>query len=126
MAPHQHSPGGTMTKIPALNGPLIGDRVRSFDFHYERSLEGPRSCYMEGQITGIEMVRGCWRYKIEVNRCVAGGKEVKDFARVIYPPINGTKTTMGRLTDGVELLNPVLSDQQRVDPFDYPHTSEYR
>ena len=93
-----------MTKIPTLNGPLIGDRVRSFDFHYERSLEGPRSCYMEGQVTGLEMVGGCWRYKIEVRRCVAGGKEQDNFPEVIFPPVNGTKTTMGRITDSVECI----------------------
>lgn len=90
--------------IPALTGPLIGDRVRSFDFHYERSLDGPRSCYMEGQITGLEMIRGCWRYKIEVRRCVVGGKEGTDFPTVIYPPVNGTPTTMGRVTDCVEVI----------------------
>jgi len=104
MAPIPNSGEAMTATIPTLTGPLIGDRVRSFDFHYERSLDGPRSCYMEGQITGLEMIRGCWRYKIEVRRCVGGGKERTDFPTVIYPPVNGTPTTGGRVTDGVEVI----------------------
>ena len=87
----------------------IGNRVRSFDFHYMRDLDGPRSCYMEGTVTGFEEVRGCMRYVIEVDRCVGGGKERSDFPEVIYPPVNGTKTTMGRVTDGVE----VIADEEK-------------
>ena len=82
----------------------IGTKVRSFDFHYMRDLDGPRSCYMEGVVTGIEKIRGCDRYVIEVNRCVGGGKERDDFPSTIIPPVNGTKTTMGRVTDGVEVI----------------------
>lgn len=89
---------------PALTGPLVGDKVRSFDFHYMRDLEGPRSCYMEGQVVGLERIEGCWRYKIEVTRCVGGGKERSDFPAVIYPPVNGTPTWTGRVTDGVEVI----------------------
>ena len=103
----------TNPAIPCLpNGPgtehidlvHVGDRVRSFDFHYMRDLEGPRSCYMEGQVVAFEEIEGCARYKLEVNRCVAGGKEQDNFPKVIYPPVNGTKTIMGRITDGVELI----------------------
>lgn len=82
----------------------IGSKVRSFDFHYMRDLEGPRSCYMEGQVVGFEEVEGCTRYKIEVNRCVGAGKERDNYPAFIYPPVNGTPTMMGRITDGVELL----------------------
>jgi hypothetical protein len=82
----------------------IGSQVRSFDFHYMRDLDGPRSCYMEGKVVGFEKVQGCQRYVIEVSRCVAGGEEREDFPPTIYPPVNGTPTTMGRVTDGVELL----------------------
>lgn len=84
----------------------IGNRVRSFDFHYERSLEGPRSCYMEGVVKGIKEIRGCDRYVIAVDRCVSGGKEqpAQNYPPEICPPVNGTKTTMGRVTDGVEVI----------------------
>ena len=82
----------------------IGSKVRSFDFHYMRDLDGPRSSYMEGVVTGIENIRGCDRYVIEVTRAVGGGKEHSDYPSVIIPPVNGTPTTMGRVTDGVEVI----------------------
>ena len=82
----------------------IGTQVRSFDFHYMRDLEGPRSCYMEGKVVGFEEVRGCQRYVIEVDRCISGGEEQGDFPATIYPPVNGTPTWMGRVTDGVEAI----------------------
>ena len=88
-----------------MNNITIGNRVRSFDFHYMRDLDGPRSCYMEGTVTGFEKIRGCGRYVIAVDRCVGGGKERTDFPTVIYPPVNGTPTTMGRITDGVEVIS---------------------
>ena len=31
----------------------FGSQVRSFDFHYMRDLDGPRSCYMEGGLQAI-------------------------------------------------------------------------
>lgn len=87
-----------------MNNITIGSRVRSFDFHYMRDLDGPRSCYMEGTVTGFEKIRGCDRYVIEVDRCVSGGKEHDDFPSTIIPPVNGIPTTMGRITDGVEVI----------------------
>jgi len=61
---------------------------------------------MEGIVTGIEKIRGCDRYVIEVKRCISGGKDIAsgEFPPIIYPPVNGTKTTMGRVTDGVEVI----------------------
>lgn len=82
----------------------VGSKVRSFDFHHMRDLEGPRSCYMEGVVTGIENIGDCDRYVIEVTRCVVGGEEKEIHSPVIIPPVNGTPTTMGRITDGVEAI----------------------
>ena len=82
----------------------FGSQVRSFDFHYMRDLDGPRSCYMEGQMMGHTTIEGCKRYIIAVKRCVVRGEETSNFPEVIYPPVNGTPTTMGRITDGVELI----------------------
>ena len=84
----------------------VGNRVRSFDFHYMRDLEGPRSCYMEGEVTDIveHPHYGYKCYEIQVSRVVAGGKECSDRPTTIYPPVNGTPTSMGRITDGVELI----------------------
>ena len=93
-----------MNNIPTLNGPLIGDRVRAFDFDDDRDLEGPRACYMEGQITGLEQMEGCWRYKIEVSKCVFGGKVRDRYPAVVYPPINGTPRMFGGECNGVEVL----------------------
>jgi hypothetical protein len=101
---HPHNQGETMTKIPALNGVLIGDRVRSFDFQDHKELEGARACYMEGQVTGIEMMEGCWRYKIEVRKCVSRGEVREDYPSVIYPPLNGTPRLLGGECNGVEKI----------------------
>ena len=78
-----------------------GTRVRSFDFHYMRDIDGPRSCYMEGIVKAVEHIRGCYRYIIKVDLCVGAGKAHSDFPTEICPPVNGTRTTMGRVTDGV-------------------------
>ena len=90
-----------MQDKPTLTGPLVGDRVRSFDWHHRRDIEGPEACYAEGQITGLHYMEGCWRYRIEVTRSVLGGEEEAHFPAVIFPAVNGTPTTMGRVTDGV-------------------------
>ena len=85
----------------------VGHRVRSFDFHYMRDLDGPRSCYMEGEVTAIveHPHFGYKCYEIQVDRVIAGGKERDEMPTTIYPPVNGTKTTMGRVTDGVEVIS---------------------
>ncbi len=82
----------------------VGSLVRSFDFSHHRDLEGERACFMEGEVVGFEKVQGCNRFVIEVHRCVFGGKERSDFPARIFPPVNGTPTWTGRVTDGVELL----------------------
>ena len=89
---------------PILTGPLVGDRVRSFDFHGNKDPEGPRACYMEGQITGLERLEGCWRYKIEVSKCVGAGKVREQFPDVIFPPVNGTPRMFGGECNGVEVI----------------------
>ena len=80
----------------------INDTVRSFDFHMNRDLEGERACYVEGVVEGFREVEGCTRYDIKVTRAVFGGEEVEveEGARV-FPPLNGTPTLLGRITDGV-------------------------
>jgi hypothetical protein len=83
---------------------VIGTKVRSFDFHHMRDLEGPRSCYMEGKVVGFEEIRGCQRYVIEVELVIGGGVENDERPAIIYPPVNGTPTWTGRVTDGVEVI----------------------
>ena len=88
-------------KKPILTGPFIGDRVRAFDFDDEKDLEGRRACYMEGQITGLKHVEGCWRYKIEVRKSIFRGMDMTDFPSVVYPPVNGTPRMFGGECNGV-------------------------
>ena len=86
----------------------IGTRVRSFDFADGpdgRSLAGERACYVEGVVTGFERMEGCKRYRILVDRDVFGGVE-ENFrvGALIYPPVNGTPTWMGGVTNSVEVV----------------------
>jgi len=84
----------------------IGSRVRSFDFYYMRNLDGEHSSYIEGEVTAIKHIRGCDRYIIAVDRCVSAGDDVPTHLSPteVCPPVNGTRTTMGRITDGVEVI----------------------
>lgn len=83
---------------------VVGTKVRSFDFA-DRSLEGERACYVEGVVTGFERMEGCDRYEIKVTLDVFGGKEEsRRLGATIYPPVNGTPTWTGRVTDGVEAV----------------------
>lgn len=93
-----------MLAKPKLFGPLIGDRVRAFDFDDNRDLDGERACYMEGQITGLEHHEGCWRYKIEVRKSIFRGMNMTDFPAVVYPPVNGTPRMFGGECNGVEVI----------------------
>ena len=82
----------------------VDDKVRSFDFE-NRDLTGERACYVEGTVIGFEDWADCTRYAIKADRRVWGGKEIKDdIGHTFYPPINGTRTWLNRLTDYVELI----------------------
>ena len=80
----------------------INDTVRSFDFHDSRDIEGPDACFVEGIVEGFKEVEGCTRFEIKVTREVFRGEErqVEEGERV-FPPLNGTPTNRGRITDGV-------------------------
>jgi hypothetical protein len=79
----------------------IGDKVRSFDFAAHRDIEGPDACFAEGIVEGFYTI-GCTRFDIRVTRAVWEGKEVlTEVGTRIAPPLNGTPTNMGRITDGV-------------------------
>ncbi len=84
----------------------VGTRVRSFDFE-SRDLEGERACYVEGVVVGIvDEGMDCPRYNIRVERKVFGGKECEvPEGHHVYPPVNGTRTTFGRTTNGVEVAH---------------------
>jgi hypothetical protein len=85
----------------------VGDKVRSFDFaepgeSWGRDLEGDRACYVEGVVVGFADWPDCKRYQIRVDRRVFGGKEKPIRDPEVFPPVNGTPSTMGGVTDGVE------------------------
>ena len=76
----------------------IGDRVRSYDF------ESREDCYMEGIVYGYQHIEGCRRYAIQVERRVVANEErLAGVGETIYPPVNGTPTTMSLspVTNGV-------------------------
>ena len=82
----------------------VGSKVRSFDFNRHRDLEGSRACYAEGEVVGFKRMEGCERYIIEVSRLIVGGEEQEITPGKIYPPVNGTRTWSGEVTNGVESI----------------------
>ena len=86
----------------------VGSKVRSFDFargDRGRQLEGERACYIEGVVEGFKDLEGCERYVIRVDRKVWAGEEVDNpYRGHVYPPVNGTPTSLGGVCDGVELV----------------------
>lgn len=76
----------------------VGDRVRSYDFP-ER-----RDCYVEGKVAAIKEHHGCQQYLIQADKSVWRGEQVTFTNEWVYAPVNGTPTTMGRTTNGVEKL----------------------
>jgi hypothetical protein len=85
----------------------IGDKVRSFDFpdREEKPLTGPRACYLEGEVIGFETRGGCLRYVVRCTKRVFGGVELdpREWEDTHFmPPVNGTPTLFGSVTNGVE------------------------
>jgi len=89
----------------------IGDRVRSFDFG-SREVEGETACFVEGVVRNIthpsvdSNFRDCPHYEIRVDRRVLAGEEIDGaiIGGLVYPPVNGTPSTFGGVTDSVELV----------------------
>jgi len=76
-----------------------GERVRSFDFG------GIRTCYAEGVVEAItEPMEGCPRYKLRVETRVFEGQRVDVDTPYLYPPVNGTPTILGGVTNCVERI----------------------
>ena len=83
----------------------VGDDVRSFDFE-SRDLKGEHACFVEGEVVAIgdfEEFPDCQRYKIRAARHIFRGEEI-EHEEFIYTPLNGTPTSMGRETNGVEVI----------------------
>jgi len=79
----------------------IGDRVRSYDF------SGVLDTFAEGVIeTVVPEMEGCPRYQVRVTRRVMEGRLLENFESHVYPPVNGTPTWTGDVTNLVERLAP--------------------
>lgn len=77
-----------------------GARVRSYDFG------GIRTCYAEGVVEAItEPMAGCPRYKLRIETRVLDGQSVPVADPYVYPPVNGTLTTFGGVTNFVERVS---------------------
>lgn len=80
----------------------VGDRVRSFDFPGIRD-----DCYVEGIVLMIgrfgSFGNDCSRYVIVVEKAIREREVQTDFGGdlIVYPPVNGTPTWLGKITDGV-------------------------
>jgi len=85
----------------------VGAIVRSFDFE-GRDLTGPRACYVLGLVEGIDADGyDCPRYKIRTIARIFSGEAVAfEAGELVFPPVNGTGTTFGRVTEGVEAVIP--------------------
>jgi hypothetical protein len=95
---------------------LVGQRVRSFDF-YGRELEGERACYIVGTVIGIleagdladdgqTRFWDCDRYIIAVeSRTFAGKEKSANLLDRVFPPLNGTPSSMGETMNGVIRIN---------------------
>lgn len=91
-----------------------GDTVRSHDFPdiFLDPNNTRESCYYEGIVAGISPVvrgdvvgfRDCARYAIRITRRVFAGKEVECDDAYVFPPLNGTKRSLGGECLGVELV----------------------
>ena len=81
----------------------VGDYVRSYDFP---GLDND-SCYIEGTVREMGvMMEGCQRYRIRVERVVRDNKEIQLTGEEsdIYPPVNGTPSWLGGVTNGVKKI----------------------
>jgi hypothetical protein len=92
----------TMTRRTFETGEVqVGDFVRSHDFEDWSSL-----CYVEGVVFGIDTENfPCARYMIRCTRRVWEGREIERERETVYPPVNGTKTWLGRTMQGVEKID---------------------
>ena len=76
----------------------VGDKVRSYDF------AGVKNCYVEGVVVAFVKKEDCTRYKIAVKREVFDGEECGLSKIHAYPPVNGTPTSFGKITNCVEKI----------------------
>lgn len=102
-----------MTNATQAHELKVGDKVRSYDsWHWRDIPADERSCIIgtiEAILSGDEnpTEQGCGCYKISVEAWRQGyGEELaaEHLPDYVYPPVNGTKTLFGDITDGVQKI----------------------
>ena len=87
---------------------IIGDCVRSFDFPMLKTREERMECYVEGVVVGItdcktdKIFRDCNRYKIRCCKRIWDSKKSSKHEDFYFPPVNGTPSMFGGVTNTVE------------------------
>ena len=85
-------------------------------------ITGPHACYAEGVVVEItdpsdpdlpDHLRDCPRYRIAVERRIFSGERVADFAVEVFPPVNGTRTLLGRRMGSV---HKIIDDSRILTP----------
>ena len=104
----------------------VGTKVRSHDYAFGlkgrtsptgMDREGEMASYVEGVVAAIGQVaiEGCPRYTIRpFIRMTRGRAEDAEGSAPIHPPVNGTPSTMGGVTCGVEVIE-VYDEWNKVD-----------
>jgi len=108
-----------------LDQPIaVGDTVRCFDFAMGvmpngkiggTTRTGEYAAWVDGTVEAIgeDVLEGCPRYRVRSIRRRHGKFLTEDTDTVIYPPLNGTPTLMGKRCMGVFKLSRLVTD---VDP----------
>jgi hypothetical protein len=93
----------------------VGTKVRSFDFDRNRAVTGPDACYVEGVVESV-VTEGfdCPRYKVRVTCRIFSG-EPAEGADFVFPPVNGTPTLFGDVTNNVVSIDEDPADYGAVD-----------
>jgi hypothetical protein len=90
--------------LPPDNTMAHNRLVVSFDCpDARRDLHGGLANYVVGKVLGTERMEGCDRYQLQVEMAVVDGiqKWRGHEGRMVYPPVNGTPTSLGRTCNGV-------------------------
>lgn len=112
----------------------IGTKVRSHDYAFGlkgrttpagMDREGDMASYVEGVVAAIGEIEieGCPRYTVRpFIRMIRGRAEDAEGADPVHPPLNGTRSTMGGVTCGVEVIE-VYDEWDQADDWTWYATA---
>lgn len=114
------SPDDLHAEIDPTGQPIrVGTRVRSFDISlgYKAvgeivgtDVDGSLACFVEGVVEEMGVnLEGCPRYRILADTRMMQGEHdalpAERQRRTFYPPVNGTRSSLGGRTAGVFVIN---------------------